>query len=491
MLCHSYLIIYISYKLKQHSLLLIKYHLKGVISLNSYQNQFDATKDYFRSGITVPLKYRKKALKQLSKQIKLHEDAILEALKKDLGKNEVEAYATEVGYTLNSIKHTRKSLNKWAKKQSVDTPLFLFPTKSFVISEPLGTVFIIGPFNYPFQLVFEPLIGAIAAGNTAIVKPSELTPHVAEVVETIIAKSFEPEYVSVVQGGADAIQALLQLPFDHIFFTGSAKVGQIVYEAAAKQLIPVTLELGGKSPTIIDKSANLKVASERICFGKFINAGQTCVAPDYVLIDETVKADFIKALTTTIREFYGRAPRESEDFGRIVNGRHFNRLAQLIQTHEAKIILGGETDATDRYIAPTLIDNVVSSDAIMAEEIFGPILPIMTYQNLDEAIQYIQSKPKPLSLYLFSEDENTTNRILTELSFGGGAINDTLLQLANPNLPFGGVGASGIGRYHGRYSFETFSHQKPYIFKTTKLETGLLFPPYKGKLGYVKKLFKK
>ncbi|WP_436883721.1 aldehyde dehydrogenase [Staphylococcus pseudintermedius] len=459
--------------------------------MNPFHTQFNATQRYFQSHATRSLKSRKKALKQLAKQIKLHEQEIFDALKQDLNKNEVEAFGTEIGYTLNNIRYMRKNLSKWAKSQAVDTPFFLFPAKSFIVNEPLGTVLIIGPFNYPFQLIFEPLIGAIAAGNTAIVKPSELTPNVAAVIEKIITETFDPEYVAVAQGGAETIQSLLELPFDHIFFTGSQKVGKIVYEAAAKQLIPVTLELGGKSPTIIDRTANLKVASERICFGKFMNAGQTCVAPDYVLIDETIKADFIEALTTTIREFYGTHPIDSEDLGRIVNDRHFDRLAQLLTAHQSNIIVGGETAAEQRYIAPTLLDRVQADDPIMQEEIFGPILPILTYRDFDEAIAYVQSKPKPLSLYLFSEDENATTRVLNELSFGSGAINDTILQLANPKLPFGGVGASGIGRYHDKYSFETFSHQKPYIFKTTKLETGLLFPPYKGKLGYMKKLFKK
>ncbi|PCF83546.1 aldehyde dehydrogenase [Staphylococcus delphini] len=459
--------------------------------MNPFHLQFETTQRYFRSHATRSLKSRKKALKQLAKQIKLHEQEIFDALKQDLRKNEVEAYGTEIGYTLNNIRYISKNLSKWAKTQAIHTPFFLFPAKSFIVNEPLGTVLIIGAFNYPFQLIFEPLIGAIAAGNTAVVKPSELTPNVAVVIEKIITQALDSEYVAVAQGGAETIQSLLELPFDHVFFTGSQKVGQIVYEAAAKQLIPVTLELGGKSPTIIDKTANLKVASERICFGKFMNAGQTCVAPDYVLIDETIKSDFIEALTTTIREFYGAQPIDSEDLGRIVNDRHFNRLAQLLTAHQSNIIVGGETVAEQRYIAPTILDRVEADDPIMQEEIFGPILPILTYRNFDEAIAYVQSKPKPLSLYLFSEDENATTRVLNELSFGSGAINDTILQLANPKLPFGGVGASGIGRYHGKYSFETFSHQKPYIFKTTKLETGLLFPPYKGKLGYVKKLLKK
>lgn len=459
--------------------------------MNPYQTLFDQSQAFFNTQATKSLSFRKKQLKLLAKSIKQHQQELFDALEEDLGKSNVESYATEIGFTLHNIKKARQKVTKWAKKKSIETPYYLFPAKSFTMKEPLGTVLIIGPFNYPFQLVIEPLIGAIAAGNAVILKPSELTPHVSEVIHKIIASTFSEDYIRVVQGDANVLQSLLTLPFDHIFFTGSPRVGQIVYEAAAKNLTPVTLELGGKSPTIIDKTANLKVASERICFGKFLNAGQTCVAPDYILIDETVKSDFIEALQKTLIEFYSKNPQSSPDFGRIVNLKHFNRLNQLIESHRHQIVYGGETDQNDLYIAPTIMHQVTSDDLIMQEEIFGPILPILSYRNLDEAISYVQSKPKPLSLYLFSEDENTTNRILNELSFGSGAINDTILQLANPKLPFGGVGRSGIGRYHGRYSFDTFSHEKPYIFKTTKLETALLFPPYKGKLKYIKQIFKK
>ena len=349
---------------------------------------------------------------------------------------------------------------------------------------------IIGPFNYPVQLVFEPLIGAIAAGNTAIVKPSELTPHVAIVIKDIIEDTFDEAYVSVVEGGIEETQALLSLPFDYMFFTGSEKVGKIVYEAAARKLIPVTLELGGKSPVIVDDTANIKVASERISFGKFTNAGQTCVAPDYILVQRKVKNDLIKALKKTITEFYGENIEKSPDFGRIVNQKHFNRLNDLIQIHKDNVVFGGNSSKEDLYIEPTLLDNITNDNKIMKEEIFGPILPIITYDNFDEVLEIIQSKSKPLSLYLFSEDENMTHRVVEELSFGGGAINDTLMHLANPNLPFGGVGSSGIGQYHGKYSFDTFSHMKSYTFKSTRLESSLFFPPYKGKFKYIKTFFK-
>lgn len=454
------------------------------------RDKFNNSKAFFNTHKTKNLKFRKQQLKLLSKNIKNHENELLDALYKDLGKSKVEAYATEIGMLLKSIKLMRKELKNWSKTKQTDTPLYLFPTKSYIKKEPYGTVLIIGPFNYPVQLVFEPLIGAIAAGNTAIVKPSELTPHVAIVIKDIIEDTFDEAYVSVVEGGIEETQALLSLPFDYMFFTGSEKVGKIVYEAAARKLIPVTLELGGKSPVIVDDTANIKVASERISFGKFTNAGQTCVAPDYILVQRKVKNDLIKALKKTITEFYGENIEKSPDFGRIVNQKHFNRLNDLIQIHKDNVVFGGNSSKEDLYIEPTLLDNITNDNKIMKEEIFGPILPIITYDNFDEVLEIIQSKSKPLSLYLFSENENMTHRVVEELSFGGGAINDTLMHLANPNLPFGGVGSSGIGQYHGKYSFDTFSHMKSYTFKSTRLESSLFFPPYKGKFKYIKTFFK-
>ncbi|WP_218085393.1 aldehyde dehydrogenase [Staphylococcus epidermidis] len=454
------------------------------------RDKFNNSKAFFNTHKTKNLKFRKQQLKLLSKNIKNHENELLDALYKDLGKSKVEAYATEIGMLLKSIKLMRKELKNWSKTKQTDTPLYLFPTKSYIKKEPYGTVLIIGPFNYPVQLVFEPLIGAIAAGNTAIVKPSELTPHVAIVIKDIIEDTFDEAYVSVVEGGIEETQTLLSLPFDYMFFTGSEKVGKIVYEAAARKLIPVTLELGGKSPVIVDDTANIKVASERISFGKFTNAGQTCVTPDYILVQRKVKNDLIKALKKTITEFYGENIEKSPDFGRIVNQKHFNRLNDLIQIHKDNVVFGGNSSKEDLYIEPTLLDNITNDNKIMKEEIFGPILPIITYDNFDEVLEIIQSKSKPLSLYLFSEDENMTHRVVEELSFGGGAINDTLMHLANPNLPFGGVGSSGIGQYHGKYSFDTFSHMKSYTFKSTRLESSLFFPPYKGKFKYIKTFFK-
>lgn len=458
--------------------------------MNIIEQKFYDSKAFFNTQQTKDISFRKDQLKKLSKAIKSYESDILEALYTDLGKNKVEAYATEIGITLKSIKNARKELKNWTKTKNVDTPLYLFPTKSYIKKEPYGTVLIIAPFNYPFQLVFEPLIGAIAAGNTAIIKPSELTPNVARVIKRLINETFDANYIEVIEGGIEETQTLIHLPFDYVFFTGSENVGKIVYQAASENLVPVTLEMGGKSPVIVDETANIKVASERICFGKFTNAGQTCVAPDYILVHESVKDDLITALSKTLREFYGQNIQQSPDYGRIVNLKHYHRLTSLLNSAQMNIVFGGHSDEDERYIEPTLLDHVTSDSAIMQEEIFGPILPILTYQSLDEAIAFIHQRPKPLSLYLFSEDENATRRVINELSFGGGAINDTLMHLANPKLPFGGVGASGMGRYHGKYSFDTFTHEKSYIFKSTRLESGVHLPPYKGKFKYIKAFFK-
>ncbi|EZW73063.1 aldehyde dehydrogenase [Staphylococcus aureus] len=458
--------------------------------MNIIEQKFYDSKAFFNTQQTKDISFRKEQLKKLSKAIKSYESDILEALYTDLGKNKVEAYATEIDITLKSIKNARKELKNWTKTKNVDTPLYLFPTKSYIKKEPYGTVLIIAPFNYPFQLVFEPLIGAIAAGNTAIIKPSELTPNVARVIKRLINETFDANYIEVIEGGIEETQTLIHLPFDYVFFTGSENVGKIVYQAASENLVPVTLEMGGKSPVIVDETANIKVASERICFGKFTNAGQTCVAPDYILVHESVKDDLITALSKTLREFYGQNIQQSPDYGRIVNLKHYHRLTSLLNSAQMNIVFGGHSDEDERYIEPTLLDHVTNDSAIMQEEIFGPILPILTYQSLDEAIAFIHQRPKPLSLYLFSEDENATQRVINELSFGGGAINDTLMHLANPKLPFGGVGASGMGRYHGKYSFDTFTHEKSYIFKSTRLESGVHLPPYKGKFKYIKAFFK-
>lgn len=453
-------------------------------------SEIQNVRDFFQTQSTKDIKFRKKYLKALKKSIKKHEPDILDALKSDLGKNKVEAYATEVGFVMKELSYIIKELKNWAKTKSVTTPMMQFPAKSFIKYEPYGTVLIIGPFNYPFQLVMSPLIGALAAGNCAVVKPSEMTPQTSMVVQEILEEVFPEDYVKVIQGEKEVTSQLLDERFDYIFFTGSTKVGQIVYEKASKHLTPVTLELGGKSPVIIDDTANLKVAAERIAFGKFMNAGQTCVAPDYVIIDNTVKMKFVKALQTTIQEFYGAQIEQSEDFGRIVNDNHFNRLVNIIEDSRQQVIYGGESNADELFVAPTIILDPELSNSVMQQEIFGPILPIIGYDTFNEVYDIVEQYEKPLALYLFTEDSDQITAVFNRLSFGGGCVNDTILHLANPNLPFGGVGHSGIGSYHGKYSFELFSHEKSYITKSTKLESGLLFPPYKGKFKYVKQLFK-
>lgn len=445
--------------------------------------------DYFDTHETKQVKFRRKKLKALKKAIKTYETDILDALNSDLGKGKVEAYATEIGIVLKELSTYIKEIKSWSKTKSINTPMMQFPGKSYLMYEPYGKVLIIGPFNYPFQLVMSPLIGAIAAGNCVVVKPSEHTPQTSLIIEQIIAEVFEPTHVKVIQGEAETTSALLDERFDYIFFTGSSKVGQIVYEKASKYLTPVTLELGGKSPVIVDETANIKVAAERIAFGKFMNAGQTCVAPDYVLIDKNVKDKFIKALSSTLKEFYGNAPMESEDYGNIINDKHFNRLTSVIDEAQARILIGGESQADTLRIAPTVIDAQLS-DLSMQEEIFGPVLPIIEYSQKEEVFDVIKQFEKPLALYIFSDDHDYIKDVFSKISFGGGCVNDTVMHVANPYLPFGGVGHSGMGHYHGKYTFELFSHQKGYMTKSTKLESGIMFPPYKGKFRYVKQFFK-
>jgi len=351
-------------------------------------------------------------------------------------------------------------------------------------------VLIIGPFNYPFQLLIEPLVGAIAAGNCAVLKPSESTPRVAGVVRKLIESIFPGEYIRVVEGARETTAALIHCPFDYIFFTGSVGVGKVVMKAAAENLVPVTLELGGKSPVIVDKTANLALAAKRIAWGKLINAGQTCIAPDYALVHEGVKEPFIKLLIEAIKGFYGENPITSNDYGRIVHEGHLNRLISLIDPVKNQVLLGGDYDLAVRYLAPTIIDQVAWEDPIMEEEIFGPLLPILPYQDLGEIIDKIRDRPKPLALYLFTQDAQVEGRVLREVSFGGGCVNDTISHVTAPKLPFGGVGHSGMGAYHGKESFYTFSHRKSILKKANWLALNLVFPPYGDRVNLVKRILK-
>lgn len=446
-------------------------------------------KEYFETGETKNVDFRIQQLVKLKKAIGNNERLIIDALFKDLHKSEFEAYATEIGYLYDSIGYFIKNLKKWVKVKKVRTPLVHFGSKSYIYAEPYGTVLIVGPFNYPFQLVLEPLVGAISAGNCAVIKPSEFTPNISKIIIKIIKETFSERYIRVIEGGKEVTSTLINSPFDYIFFTGSVAVGKIVMEAAAKNLVPVALELGGKSPCIVDKDANIDISAQRIVWGKFMNSGQTCVAPDYILVHKEVKKQLVDKILETIKKFYGSNPKDSKDYGRIVNERQLNRLIQLIQ--KEKVLIGGEYDVENLYIAPTVLDNVTWQDKVMEDEIFGPILPILEYENIDNAIAQINSRSKPLALYLFTEDKEVEKKVIENVSYGGGCVNDTMTHLASPFLPFGGVGTSGIGSYHGKKSFEAFSHMKSVLKKSTRINLSFIFPPYnKEKVNLVRRFMK-
>ncbi len=419
---------------------------------------FQDQKAFFRSGKTRDIAFRIDALKKLQEMISAHEKDIQIAVYADLHKDALDVYATELSGVYKEIKLAIANVRDWAARRKVPTPYFMMPSKSYIYKEPYGVALIIAPWNYPFQLLTAPLVGAIAAGNTVILKPSEVSSHTAALVDQLIRATFPKEYISVVLGGVEETQALLDLPPDYIFFTGSVPVGKAVMAAAASHLTPLTLELGGKSPAIIDESADLKTAASRIAWGKFLNAGQTCIAPDYLLVHESVKDAFIDELIKTLLKFYGEDASTHPRYCRIINDRHFQRLTSLID--EKKIVYGGRINAGDRYIEPTLQYPVTWDDPIMRDEIFGPILPILTYTDLDDAIAKINARPKPLALYLFTGNKIIRRKIIREVSFGGGAVNNTIMHIVSTELPFGGVGSSGLGCYHGQYSFEAFSHTK-------------------------------
>lgn len=447
-------------------------------------------REFFRTGTTLDIDFRIKQLSLLKSLIKANEDRLIKALREDLGKSEFEAYATEVGFVYDSISNMIKKLPTFAKRQKVRAPISQFGSKSYIYKEPYGSVLIIGPFNYPFQLVIEPLVGAIAAGNCAVLKPSENSPAVSALINEIIDNNFPSNYISTVCGGIDETSLLINAQFDYMFFTGSPRVGKIVMEAAGRNLVPVTLELGGKSPCIIDETANLKLAAKRAAWGKFINAGQTCIAPDYFYVHKNVMDSFITLFKKAIEEFFGTDIRASKDFGRIITQKQAQRLADIIEHDRSKVIFGGEYNIEEKYIAPTIVLNATYEDASMQEELFGPIVPVMEYESLGTIIEEINSHSKPLALYIFSENRNVVDNLLKRVPFGGGCVNDTISHVASSALPFGGVGNSGIGSYHGKYSFDTFSHTKSILDKPTWFEHGLVFPPYKNKVKMVRKIFK-
>ena len=434
---------------------------------------------YFRSGETLPVKFRIEQLKKLYSAINKYRYEIGDALKRDLGKSRYEGFMCEVGLALTEISYMLKHIKSLAKEKRVRTPLSQFHSKSFKVPTPYGNVLIISAWNYPFLLTIEPLIDAIAAGNTAILKPSAYSPETSRIVEKIIGECFPPEYVTVVTGGRAENSALLEQKFDFVFFTGSRSVGKEVLRHTAEYLTPAVLELGGKSPCIVDSSANIPLAAKRIVFGKFLNCGQTCVAPDYILCEETVKDEFIKAVCEEIKRQYGEEPLKNSDYGKIINEKHFTRLSRLID--EDKVVFGGQKISDTLQIAPTVMDGVTQNDAVMGEEIFGPIMPIITFNHFDTVIDGLKTKDKPLALYIFSTDKKHIKRVKTELSYGGGCINDVVIHLATSEMGFGGVGESGMGSYHGKDGFDAFTHYKSIVDKKMWLDLPMRYQPYKNK----------
>lgn len=444
---------------------------------------------FFKKSETLSVPFRVKYLKKLKTVLEKYEDEIHDALYQDLKKSPAECYVTETGLVLKEIEEAIDKTSKWASPRKVGTPLFFLPGSSKIHPEPYGTTLIISPWNYPYQLLFSPLIGAISAGNTVVCKPSEHSPHTTAISKKIIEEVFDAEYVAVVEGGVPESTALLKERWDYIFFTGSTHVGKIVYQAAAKHLTPVTLELGGKSPCIVDKNIHLENTARRIVWGKFLNVGQTCIAPDYLLVHKDIKEKLIAKIKETIVEFYTENPQESEDFGRIINERNFDRLKGLMDSQ--KVIFGGKTDRDDLYISPTIMDNVSLDDPIMQEEIFGPLIPVMEWDNLDDVIELVNNREKPLALYIFSKNSSVSGKILDKCSSGGSCVNDTIVHMGNPNLPFGGVGQSGIGAYHSQASFDTFSHLKSVLHKSPIIDLDVRYAPWAKNYGKLKFLVNK
>ncbi len=430
----------------------------------------------FRSGRTRDLDWRRQALNDLGRFLAEEASSIAGALKEDLGRPPAEAWTAEVGLVLSEVEHATKNLKHWSRRQRVSAPLIVQPGRAWVQPEPLGTVLILGPWNYPFQLLLAPLVAALAAGNTALLKPSELAPASATVLMERLGQYLDPGVVQVVAGGVEVAEALVQIPFDHIFFTGGGNIGRKVMIAAARHLTPVTLELGGKSPAIVDDSADLRVAARRIAWGRFMNAGQTCVAPDYVLVQRDVATRFREALVGSVRDLYGEYPHTSPDYGRIVSQRHLQRLLHLLEGHEQ--VIGGGSALHERYLQPTIVWDPDPESPLMQEEIFGPILPVLPYDTMEEAIAFVARRPPPLALYLFSTRRGAVDAVEHGTRSGGFVVNDVVVQLMINELPFGGVGPSGMGRYHGRAGFETFSNARAHLRRGTLIDPSMRYPPF-------------
>jgi aldehyde dehydrogenase (NAD+) len=448
-----------------------------------------AQRQFFRSGKTRSLAFRELMLDDLYRKIKEMEPEINEALKQDLGKSAFETYMCETGLTLSEITYMKRHFRKFAAKKRVRTPIAQFPSRSYVLKEPYGCCLIMSPWNYPFLLTMEPLVDAIAAGNTVVLKPSAYSPATSAVIKKLVSAVFPEEYVAVIEGGRAENQSLLEQDFDYIFFTGGTTVGKLVLQKAAEHYTPVTLEMGGKSPCIVDETADLKVAARRIAFGKYLNCGQTCVAPDYLLIEASVKDRFLELFYKEVQAMYGEDPLQNPDYGRIVNRRHFDRLSEVLQNET--ILFGGKTSADTLQIAPTVVGPVKPDGLAMSQELFGPILPVMTYENLEEAVRFVQARPRPLALYIFSGDRGSIDYVQANVSYGGGCVNDTIIHLATSEMGFGGVGMSGMGSYHGKYGFDTFTHEKSTVDKATWLDLPMRYQKYtKGKEKLIRMFLK-
>ena len=444
------------------------------------QSLLEQQRTYYRSGATIPVRFRIQQLKKLYSVVKKYQAEINDALKSDLGKSHFEGFMCESGLVLTEISYMIKHTGRFSKKKRVRTPLAQFHSHSYTQPVPYGNVLIMSPWNYPFLLALDPLVNAIAAGNTAILKPSAYSPATSKMVERIIRETFSPEYVAVVTGGRAENTALLDQKFDLVFFTGSQAVGKEVLRRAAEHLTPAVLELGGKSPCIVDASANVKLAAKRIVFGKYLNCGQTCVAPDYILCENSVKEEFVQAVVSEIRKQYGDEPLKNPNYGKIINQKHFERLCGLMDP--SKVVTGGNTNPATLQIAPTVMDNVTYGDAVMGEEIFGPIMPILTFEDFDAVVDDLKRKDKPLALYLFTSSKKHVRRVTTELSYGGGCINDVVIHLATSEMGFGGVGESGMGSYHGKKGFDAFSHHKSIVDKKNWIDLPMRYQPYTSRL---------
>lgn len=432
----------------------------------------------FGSGVTRPLAWRKEQLHALRRLVKEGEDTLLAALAADLGKPPVEGLVSDLSFVGSGVDAALRGLDGWARPERVRVPPAQQPARASILRDPLGVVLVISPWNYPVHLLLLPMTSAISAGNCVVGKPSELAPATSKALARLVPQYLDTTAISIVEGGASETQALLRERFDHIFFTGSARVGRMVMEAAAAQLTPVTLELGGKSPVLVDADADIEVAARRIAWGKFLNAGQSCVAPDYVLVHREVAERLVDEMAKAVRRFYGPDPELSADYARIVNDHHFGRLAALLASGASQVSIGGQADRNTRYMAPTVLTGVRPEAPVMEEEIFGPILPVLGVADMEEAVAFVRARPSPLALYVFSQSSETADRILAQTASGGACVNSTLVQLAVPELPFGGVGASGMGSYHGRHGFETFSHKRAVLRKPTRPELGFVYPPH-------------